>query len=560
MRLRLMAVQQEESPEIMNRGVQRHHAPLPPGATSVFRWRAFLAVLVYSVSALSLALPFLPARTHREADLRVLEVRLDPVRQGKNVVYVRVQNTSPGRQPFVIAIQSRSPDYGRGIGWGTRFTEFAGPLETKEMRFAYQIYGPVTDEMKLSLSFYNPTSPDNIDPQSYFDRKTYLGRDLERYHPSPEPLKPASRDQSEQIISMLRQTQNAFISKNYHEAWESFTRDFRAINFCQTEAEFLENIIADESVMKPFLWPVERFLSFTPGSAFVSDDGRIALADANPGQDLRMFFAQDEGRWRVDEISGYVPQAVVWATWQDTLLPKLRTKRTEHFDLYFYPESTAEREIERIRVEREKGYGAIAEFLGTKLDVRIRLVFFEDGRTKYWETGHRGAGWAFDRTIVEVFNQTERLDPFHEVCHILANLVGDPPALFNEGLAVYMSERLGAPALKSLGGGTLPIDDRVRELKSRNQWVALEALIRFSEIGSDKSRPDVAYPEAASFVKFLVERFGREKFLAAYKTLKSSSNPAVQEANLDSLRKIYGLSVPELAAEWEEAATAPTRY
>lgn len=232
------------------------------------------------------------------------------------------------------------------------------------------------------------------------------------------------------------------------------------------------------------------------------------------------------GRWKIDEISGYVPQVVVWATWQETLLPKLRSRRTEHFDLYFYPGSTAEKEIERITAEREKGYGALAAFVGAQPDVRIRLFFFEDGRTKSWETGHHGTGWAFDHTIVEVFSDQECLDPFHEVCHILTNTVGNPPALFNEGLAVYMSERLGSPALKNLGGGSLSIDARVRELKSQNEWIPIETLIRFPEIGSDESRPSVAYAEAASFVKFVVERFGREKFLAAYKSLNNSSDAA----------------------------------
>ena len=84
--------------------------------------------------------------------------------------------------------------------------------------------------------------------------------------------------------------------------------------------------------------------------------------------------------------------------------------------------------------------------------------------------------------------------------------------------------------------------------------------MRFSEIGSDESRPSVAYAEAASFVKFLTERFGREKFLAAYKSLKNSTDSNVQEENLDWLRKIYGLSLPELTAAWEKAVLTPVRH
>jgi hypothetical protein len=93
-----------------------------------------------------------------------------------------------------------------------------------------------------------------------------------------------------------------------------------------------------------------------------------------------------------------------------------------------------------------------------------------------------------------------------------------------------------------------------------NEWIPLETLIHFTEIGSDESKPTVAYPEAASFVKFLVQRFGHEKLLAAYKSLKNSSDPAVWDTNLGSLRRIYGLSLPELATEWEKAVLTPARH
>jgi len=235
------------------------------------------------------------------------------------------------------------------------------------------------------------------------------------------------------------------------------------------------------------------------------------------------------------------------------MLPKMQKRSTSHFDIYYDKGSSAEREIDQIVVEREKGYQEISNFLDKSEDIRVQVVFFEDGKTKAWETGHRGAGWAFDQTIVEVYNEKEKLDPYHELCHILARPYGDPPALFNEGFAVYMTERLGAPALKSLGGGLSTVAEKVKKLRNENQWVPLEELLSHTEIGSEESRPSVSYPEAASFVQFLIDKFGKEKFLQAYKSLKNPDDKSIHEENQKTLAAVYGRSLSELGKQWEAA-------
>ena len=179
------------------------------------------------------------------------------------------------------------------------------------------------------------------------------------------------------------------------------------------------------------------------------------------------------------------------------------------------------------------------------------MVLFEDGRTKHQETGHQGMGWAYGNTIVEVYNEQEQLDPYHETTHVLMRPSGHPPALFNEGFAVYMSERLGAHALEDLGGGLATIYQRVREVKEKSEWIELEELITYTEIGSMESRPPIAYPEAASFVKFLIDKYGKDKFLKAYKTLRNSDDNSVQQKNIRTLKQIYGKPLKELEQEWE---------
>jgi predicted transcriptional regulator len=62
----------------------------------------------------------------------------------------------------------------------------------------------------------------------------------------------------------------------------------------------------------------------------------------------------------------------------------------------------------------------------------------------------------------------------------------------------------------------------------------------------------VAYPEAASFVKFLIDRYGKEKFLEAYKTLQNSEDLHERQKNVERLAEIYGVSFQELAGQWED--------
>src|SRR6185369_11438722 len=118
---------------------------------------------------------------------------------------------------------------------------------------------------------------------------------------------------------------------------------------------------------------------------------------------------------------------------------------------------------------------------------KIRLVFYPDAETKRKEIGHAGAGYAFSNNIVEVYNEKTKLDPFHELAHILAGKLGDPHAMFNEGFAVYISEKLGSDALRYLGSAGKTIDAVTGEHFKEEKLFKLEDLLGFTEIGSEKS-------------------------------------------------------------------------
>jgi hypothetical protein len=75
------------------------------------------------------------------------------------------------------------------------------------------------------------------------------------------------------------------------------------------------------------------------------------------------------------------------------------------------------------------------------------------------------------------------------------------------------------------------------------------------EIGARNDDGQIAYPASASFVKFLIERYGKEKFFTAWRTLKND-NPAKDVwKNLTDLQAIYGDSPGQLETKWHQWLT-----
>ncbi|MHC4526382.1 MAG: gluzincin family metallopeptidase [Planctomycetota bacterium] len=593
-----------------------------------------------------------------QGNLEVLDVKIDPIRRGKNVVHTQVRNTSPEDQIFAIHIQTRCPYIG---GWGTSFTDTMEAGETKWVRHACKIRGFITDDTWIRLQFYNPSSVDEFDFEDWFERKRYFANDLEQYKTDESELKPASESQAKAVTEVLRHLQNYIKSQDYQAAWDLFTQDFReaefqirgferfkksmespqrhylsgnellalepkdvnrrndvlaltatmkdgpwVVDFVKVEDKWkidsigpvgaaLEPVgteVPEQAIVKAFqefqshlkdgkyeaVWDLlsrdsnirsqyegdcqefKEVLSsddaktvstlwgnLHPESVVKSSEFLVVLNARSENQTWKWYFVNEAGQWKIHAAQ------VDRENWQEKLLPSMQTRNTKHFDIYYFKDSTAEKEIDQVAEQKAKGFEEICRFLGKESDMRIRMVFFEDGQTKQMMTGHQGAGWAFGNTIVEIYNEKEKLDPYHETVHVLMRSNGNPPALFNEGFAVYMSERLGSHALDDLGGSQATIYERVKELKEKGELIDLRELLGYTEIGSGKTNPPVAYPEAASFVKFLIDQYGKDKFLQTYRTLENSADKTTQQENIRTLEQIYGASLAELEKHWEKA-------
>ncbi len=181
--------------------------------------------------------------------------------------------------------------------------------------------------------------------------------------------------------------------------------------------------------------------------------------------------------------------------------------------------------------------------LGTRQCEPIAFYLFPDATTKFAYMFHQGNGWAAGgRAIVEIFNAHQQLDPNHELVHIVSAALGEPPALFNEGLATYLQ--------KGAAWEGRPVDDWVREFARGKRLVPIAELLRYTDIGPQGTQPAVTYPEAASFVKFVDGRYGTPTLLRAFEALKSSDDPAWQEENAQKFESIFHATPAELETTW----------
>ena len=111
---------------------------------------------------------------------------------------------------------------------------------------------------------------------------------------------------------------------------------------------------------------------------------------------------------------------------------------TEHFVFYCSPNTPAHKNIKKLMTERELALKKVCEFAGIVTDNVIIVFFYPDQVTKRMCTMHTGNGLARGSMIAEVYNDEVKVDPYHELTHVLMGQIGNPPAMFNEGLATYM--------------------------------------------------------------------------------------------------------------------------
>jgi hypothetical protein len=228
--------------------------------------------------------------------------------------------------------------------------------------------------------------------------------------------------------------------------------------------------------------------------------------------------------------------------------PRLKMEARGRIVIYFLEgDAYVGGRIEAIAKERDRIYHEMSEKINPRFESQIAIYLFPDADSKFAYTLHRGLGMANGCVLAEIYTEKERIDPYHEVTHIIAGSIGDPPALFNEGLAAWSQEGHRWDGIH--------VDSWAKGFAARAMLWPMEKIFAFHEFGSDASRALIAYPQGASIVNFLIDRYGFEKFLMAYRSLKNSADA---EANAMNFAAIFGASVGEVEKAWLARLADPT--
>lgn len=132
----------------------------------------------------------------------------------------------------------------------------------------------------------------------------------------------------------------------------------------------------------------------------------------------------------------------------------------------------------------------------------------------------------------------------HEVVHLYSLEWGSPVALFSEGFAVAHSTNPATGDLRAKWNGT-PVHDAARQLRAAGRLVTITELATTASFR--RFDPNVTYPEAGSFVRFLIDREGLDRMKAIFGQLGANDS-------LDRVRAVvltvYGRSLQDLETLW----------
>jgi hypothetical protein len=207
-------------------------------------------------------------------------------------------------------------------------------------------------------------------------------------------------------------------------------------------------------------------------------------------------------------------------------------------------------ELRELASSRQRAVDELSRLLDVEPPHNTRLVFYPDAGSKTADTDHVGAGMTKGTTIVEIYNGSVRLDPYHELAHIMAGQLGWAPAWLNEGFAVYASEYLGSDALGQLGSRGKTVGEATCDFHRAGELLPLVDLLRLPDIGPAEERPHVTYAQAASFVAFLVQSSGFPALREAYASL---STMAPIEANDEAFARVFGVTVHQAGEMWSQS-------
>jgi hypothetical protein len=229
---------------------------------------------------------------------------------------------------------------------------------------------------------------------------------------------------------------------------------------------------------------------------------------------------------------------------------QLKKQAGRYCDIWYQPQSSiSDREI--LSRQCDDAIASLKSLFTVSSEDKITILLFQDWRSKQFAIQHLGQGFAADNRTAMVCRGSIGISNgtlIHELCHLVAGKMGNPPACFDEGLATLMGSTLGNLDRVKLD---YPIEEdqpTASNLKEGKLW-ALKDLLKLEEIGSEKSQGFITYPESASFCAYLIRNIGFGGFRGLYLSLKRDNF----EGNKQLIETALGKSLDEIENDWHRA-------
>lgn len=225
-------------------------------------------------------------------------------------------------------------------------------------------------------------------------------------------------------------------------------------------------------------------------------------------------------------------------------------KKSPRYVFYYFKNSLAEKHIDEIIKIQEQGYKKILKKLEAKNRKVIEYYFYPSRKIKKKLMGDEGNGNAIWLEIKKekkiwkpkkfeihaLYNKKTQCVGEHEDTHLLSSYLGMAIFLFCEGLSEFMSEKWRGR----------DIDFWAKKYLNKNKLYSLKFLA--DNKNWDNVDNLIAYSQAGSFVRFLIENYGIEKFKDVYQRLSRLNS---YEDNLDIIKKVYSKKIDGLEKEWK---------
>lgn len=220
----------------------------------------------------------------------------------------------------------------------------------------------------------------------------------------------------------------------------------------------------------------------------------------------------------------------------DTLLELTQTLETSNF-IFHYSAG------DFVYAERSEAFHNWAvSLLGVTCPKKIDYYKYKDREQQKRITGLTYSGWAVTQTF-EAHSYLPWMN--HECVHLYSILIGRPSDFFNEGIAVALQTDPYNNDYEAREKSGERIHDLVKRYKDGGVLIPIDNIL--DSFGFRSNDFTIVYPEAGSFVRYLIDTYG----IAQLKNFFASSTYSDSKEEIKTkFQSAYGVSINDVEQDW----------